>query len=521
MKHPHANFQISLIVMGLVCIALGTSFYFLPSVMAQNDNALREYVGSGECQECHRDVARNYQSSIHDLQEMDIGCESCHGPGSAHIEAADDAGGSIDDEEMQLIQATINNAMDAAVCGQCHSQNLAADSQPDFLSDNLLADYSFPELSNTDYWWDNGHAKQPNMQYNEWLFSAHANSAQDVFSSLTDVDDTCLNCHSADVVYNEDITVENATSGITCAGCHDVHGDTALPSLLRMEADGLCQSCHSNDDLDTIHHPTAEMFVGTQLIDGVDGVASGHATSPDGPTCISCHMAEIPVGDSKQVSHTFTPILPGIAEGEQMDTCTSCHTDLTASYGERFINKQQEDVTERISIIESVLMESENAPQAVVDAIAFIEGDGSQGVHNVAYAERLLNMVEAELGLANPAPHLTQSTLPVSNPQDCIECHAEEHQEWSTSIHATASLQEQFLLTYAENGQPGLCLECHASGYDPQAQTYVYDGVVCSNCHTIEGEHPPAPASVAKDSSVCATCHSGGHASQYEEWASQ
>jgi len=105
-------------------------------------------------------------------------------------------------------------------------------------------------------------------------------------------------------------------------------------------------------------------------------------------------------------------------------------------------------------------------------------------------------------------------------PENCSECHAQEYRDWLTSSHANASLNEEFQQVYAENDQPGYCLRCHASGYDPSEESYQYDGVICGNCHSIsEGaEHPPAPINIARDPAICGTCHSGGHASVYEEW---
>jgi predicted CXXCH cytochrome family protein len=63
-------------------------------------------------------------------------------------------------------------------------------------------------------------------------------------------------------------------------------------------------------------------------------------------------------------------------------------------------------------------------------------------------------------------------------------------------------------------------MSCHASGYDPRTEAYVFEGVVCSNCHYVTGNsgHPPGPVEIATDSAVCGQCHTGEHAPTYNEW---
>lgn len=51
-----------------------------------------------------------------------VQCEACHGPGSTHADAADEAGGSPSEEELQQVRSHISLSPDPQVCGQCHSQ---------------------------------------------------------------------------------------------------------------------------------------------------------------------------------------------------------------------------------------------------------------------------------------------------------------------------------------------------------------------------------------------------------------
>src|SRR5579875_2204481 len=54
-----------------------------------------EYVGSDTCMTCHADVAKSFASNPHSrLALMHDGkgatCESCHGPGKAHVDGGGD-----------------------------------------------------------------------------------------------------------------------------------------------------------------------------------------------------------------------------------------------------------------------------------------------------------------------------------------------------------------------------------------------------------------------------------------------
>jgi nitrate/TMAO reductase-like tetraheme cytochrome c subunit len=52
-----------------------------------------KFVGTKECAQCHEDHTEHFAGATHsrlalkDEKAGDIGCESCHGPGSIHVKA--------------------------------------------------------------------------------------------------------------------------------------------------------------------------------------------------------------------------------------------------------------------------------------------------------------------------------------------------------------------------------------------------------------------------------------------------
>jgi hypothetical protein len=83
------------------------------SIVAPPQIAGAEYVGSEKCAECHEDVTRNLHGDAcppesSSENSKNIGCESCHGPGSLHV----NSGGAN--------HTIINPRKSPETCFQCH-----------------------------------------------------------------------------------------------------------------------------------------------------------------------------------------------------------------------------------------------------------------------------------------------------------------------------------------------------------------------------------------------------------------
>jgi hypothetical protein len=143
------------------------------------------------------------------------------------------------------------------------------------------------------------------------------------------------------------------------------------------------------------------MFEGVTVVAEVEGVAGTHFTEAEGPECITCHMPSVPMDGINLASHKLNPIHPGEAlniEGLE-DTCSSCHGDAVEAQGlQGFIDDTQASTRTRFENAQNTLVGDE--AEWVGQSLAFIEGDGSWGVHNYAYADQLLDAIEVELGLA-------------------------------------------------------------------------------------------------------------------------
>jgi len=387
------------------------------------------------CAACH---TTGYDADSHEWIDDAVTCESCHGAGFEHVQAADDAGGDIDDDEMARLTSTITTEPDPMVCKTCHTGT--------------------PDIAICG---DGVHCVDD--PYDNWLMSSHSQ------------------VHTVD---------GESAYALDCAGCHAPHDDGLTSDLV---AEGTCLSCHQNG--------ADSLIRGDPIVEQVVGRPSAHYE--EGLACSDCHDP-----------HTIqsVPDTP-----TQATTCTNCHSDLSEPGIRDFVSSAAENISGRLQNIEALL--TDDTPEWVHTVLTTIHHDGSHGVHNYAYVSRLLDAVETEMGIQQPVPLANVPVVAPADPVECAECHAEVHDMWQTSPHANASLSETFQQAYAENGQQTYCMTCHASGYDPNTQEYVFEGVVCSTCHTMQtGEHPPGPMSVADSSEMCGQCHSGEHSPEYNEW---
>lgn len=387
------------------------------------------YAFGPNCAGCH---TVGVDTSDYDWEEEGVQCETCHGPGLDHVELADDAGGSIDDEERAEIYASINLGYGPATCAQCHVRGLAEDGVHPYpvefyanIHDDLSDFYTPFSQDNDEHWWASGHARLPNMQHNEWLISGHPNAlttaqASENFSA------ECLTCHSTTQqlidlrLGNEDIDpetvdpqalIESNDFGITCASCHVSHriidddddetvaAMAELPAMLREDSYSLCTSCHSDNDItEDIHHPVREVFEGITIIADIEVTASPHFTEDSGPTCSTCHMQALETYNGERNSHASSIVSPGSAidvEGLQ-DSCSGCHEEGPAEL-QQLIDALQTDTQQRISTAQQTL--SDDTEPWVMTALEIVDSEGSYGIHNHAYTSALLNSVEINLGL--------------------------------------------------------------------------------------------------------------------------
>jgi predicted CXXCH cytochrome family protein len=239
------------------------------------------------CDGCH---SVNYNIQTKTVTEWNVGCEKCHGPGSAHVRRPSQAN-IVNPARLDTVQAT-------DVCLQCHSQG-----QP--LNNPFNGRY---------YDWPVGFQVGMVLK-NYWKLEEHKLGEQSFthFAEGT--------AHKNRMQGNDFIQSAMYTHGVSCYSCHDVHGTGNDGDLLK-PANVICLECHGPKSPNGPHAPTIEAH-------------THHQAGSAGNECVDCHMPKIEqtIADVNIRSHTFRFISPAETDALKVpNACNVCHTDKSTQW---------------------------------------------------------------------------------------------------------------------------------------------------------------------------------------------
>jgi len=166
------------------------------------------------CGECHDDVVHPYEATRHGrafgVEGDAVGCESCHGPRSTHIE----------DPDAGISWSELVPADQSAICQQCHAGGEHRS-------------------------WKSGAHNAADVSCTSCHVVMEERSDQALLARESTTE-TCLSCHGevrADTLRTSHHPVREGR--LDCASCHQPHGSTT-PALLRGNSlNETCLSCQS------------------------------------------------------------------------------------------------------------------------------------------------------------------------------------------------------------------------------------------------------------------------------------
>lgn len=248
------------------------------------------------CAECHSTALRkNYDVKTDrfatSFSEISVGCESCHGPGAAHLrwvkthQPADPLKGfahkaatrpqadwSLDPKTGSPRQGVARGQGDEVeTCARCHSRRAIL--SEDWKPGRPLEDTHLPAF------------------LSDGLFEADGTMRDEVFN---------------DHAFKQSLMY---AKGVVCSDCHDPHS-----AKLKAPGAQVCGQCHAPEKFTSVQH-------------------TGHQGS-GAPDCIGCHM---PVRTymviDKRHDHSFRIPRPDLSmKTGEPNACNDCHKDKSAAW---------------------------------------------------------------------------------------------------------------------------------------------------------------------------------------------
>lgn len=290
-----------------------------PTVKNQDD-----YVGSESCRTCHEDQFKGFSETKHsklsqldDWKDKATGCESCHGPGRAHIEEADPTkiisfkgksskqisencltchSGKEDHNQFRRSEHYRNSVG----CTDCHSAHGAT------LPPTQPGSLVYPTVDSED---------APGPAVTKMLKASEPQ--------------LCMSCHQETrAQFSQPFHHKVLEGQMKCSDCHNAHGGFELKNArLAVGADAVCVKCHTDKQ---------GPFVYEHLPINVEGCATCHNTHGSAnpkmlkrnqvrQLCLECH--------TEILQPDLAPGVPSFHRQDQARTqnCTVCHARIHGS----------------------------------------------------------------------------------------------------------------------------------------------------------------------------------------------
>jgi DmsE family decaheme c-type cytochrome len=272
-----------------------------------------DYVGSDTCKTCHEeqwvrfDKTAMGQAMAHPRTPDEAhGCESCHGPGKAHVEA----GGGKDTIPVRFGSESHNTVAEKnAACLQCHSRS------------NQLFWRGSPHESRAMACVDchTAHQEVRHPLSDEARFNAPLSVTRSLKQTQPEL---CLQCHqmrraqlqrSSHMPYRE--------GKVTCTSCHNPHGSPNPSQLRQSTVNENCLSCHTERRGPFLweHPPVMENCSNCHEAHGSSNPQLLKMRMPR--VCDSCHVSS---------RHPTTPTLLNSVRDFNRG-CTNCHSQIHGS----------------------------------------------------------------------------------------------------------------------------------------------------------------------------------------------
>jgi len=284
-----------------------------------------DYVGSETCKACHEDQFKSFSETKHaklatlgSWEGKVQGCESCHGPGSQHVEGGGDVTKIISFKDKSAKQISES-------CLTCHAGN-------EEHSKFRRSDHWRNSVGCTDCHTAHGaesHATQIGSITDAGIDSDYKPGFGTKAMLKVSEPQLCISCHrQTKSDFSKPFHHKVLEGQMKCSDCHNAHGDFELKNArLAVGGDAACIKCHTDKK---------GPFVYEHLPITVEGCATCHNTHGSSnpkmlkrnqvrQLCLECH--------SSIFEDDVAPGVPGFHRQDNVryQNCTICHVKIHGS----------------------------------------------------------------------------------------------------------------------------------------------------------------------------------------------
>lgn len=280
----------------------------LAAAQQENNAALStpdttQYVGTDTCKTCHEDLVKQFEQTAHFASVLNKkadaahqGCESCHGPGKAHVDGGGDVSKIISFKNLSGEEASKR-------CLACHS---AEHEQGNFLrSEHAAADIGCVRCHS------------PHKAWKEKALLIEKTPR------------LCYECHTETrAEFDRPFRHRVNQNLIECNDCHNPHGTTRHTQLrASAEEDQVCYKCHREKKGPFVFEHLPVKTEGCNSCHTPHGSPNPHLlkVSQVNQLCLECHtqaMSNVP---------SQPPIGPAHNQATKYQACTMCHAFIHGS----------------------------------------------------------------------------------------------------------------------------------------------------------------------------------------------
>ena len=252
------------------------------------------FVGSEACADCH-DTAETLVGTPHGSvffeEKSGHGCESCHGPGSIHVDDPESYSMRLTDRTPEERSATCQSCHSGREqffwtggthearglsCLSCHSvhspQSVAAQLQEEDVKEQC---YTCHKEVRAEGWKRSHHPVREGRITCTDCHNPHGSTTESMIREAS-INDQCYTCHAEK---RGPYLWEHPPVRESCTNCHQAHGSNHS-KLKIAEVPYLCQRCHANT-----RHP-GTLYEGSAVVGG-----SGESNRVINRACLNCHTA--------------------------------------------------------------------------------------------------------------------------------------------------------------------------------------------------------------------------------------